>query len=123
MNPWESLIDHHPALIDYYFTHLNVHKDRIVAVIVEEKSLISTLLDDPKSVCRYINPLLGNEVPLEHTVCSMILPTRWMVVGFSIITNEGLPKSVLYLTPITNNMDVPQSLQPGMTHTYTLNTH
>jgi hypothetical protein len=123
MNAWESLIDHFPQLIDYYFSHLNVHKERIIAAIVEEKSLIPALLDSPTDVCEYIKPLLGDDVPLEQSVCGMMLNCGWLSVGFSIVDDEGLARSVLYLTPVSRELDVPAAIYPGTTHTYTLSRH
>jgi hypothetical protein len=123
MNTWESLIDHYPPLVDYYFNHLNLHKEGIIAVLVEEKSLMPALLDDPKSVCRYLQPLLGEDAPLEHSICGMVLTCGWLSVGFSIVDDAGLARSVLYLTPVTKAMDVPSTFRPGTKHTYVLSIH
>lgn len=123
MNSWESLVEHFPPLIDYYFGHLNVHKDRILAAIVEEKSLLPALLDDPKNVCEYLQPLLGIDQPLEHSVCGMVLTCGWMSLGFSIIDDDGVARSVVYLTPVPSDIVVPRTLQPGSTHTYSLSAH
>lgn len=98
MNPREALVDDYPSLADYYFGHFYIHRDKLPVAIVEEYSLVPVMLEDTQSVIDYLQPLLGDDPIVAHSMCGFDASPLWFAVGFDVLDPEGVAHSVVYLT-------------------------
>lgn len=107
------MIDYFPSLATYYFGHLNVHKERIAIILVEERSLAPVTLESTASMAEYLRPILGNDPIVSNSMCYYVVDEDWLAIGFSILDHEEKERNVLYLSRTGPTLNLPMALRPG----------
>jgi hypothetical protein len=113
MNPKDSIIDHFPSLASYYFGHINVHKDRIAAVLVEEYSLAPVILESTATMAMYIRPIIGEVAIVPDSMCYYVIDADWLAIGFSVVATDDSECQIVYLTRTGTTMTIPMAITPG----------
>lgn len=100
MNPRDELPTHFPELAAYHRNHLDLHRESIYVVLVEEKSLLPVLMCDNDEIIEYLTPLMGEGMSIdEDTLCYVHLESDWVGLGMMLQDPDGAKYNAMYLAP------------------------